>query len=960
LKICTEINEELTQQQKVVVLVQLLEYVKSEDSGDKLLTEQEYEFISTVADTFFIPKESFDEIMNFVMYDFDKVPESENVLIIDAEKDYKGNIKHLFSENLDGQIRVLNVESASMYLIKYIGQSEMYLNSQLLHIDKVAVFRTGSSIRNRLIKPIYYSEVIQSFNVERLKSRILFEVNNLHYKFKDGGFGLHNICFKEESGHLVGIMGASGSGKSTLLHSLNGTYTPHSGAILINGKNTSTEKDEIEGLIGMVPQDDLLIEELTVYQNLYYNAKLCFDNYNEEQIKKAVDETLSNLGLFEIKDIQVGNPLNQKISGGQRKRLNIALELIREPAILFLDEPTSGLSSRDSENILDLLKELALKGKLVFVVIHQPSSDIFKMFDRLLILDTGGYLIYNGNPIDSIIYFKSRVHHANWSESECPVCGNVNPEQIFNIIEANVVDEYGNLTTTRKITPKEWVKFYKEYTEKQDKEYEMPEEVPEINFKTPNRFRQFLIFMKRDMLSKLTNSQYLVINFLEAPFLAFLLSFIVKYYNVNSEHGYTLFDNSNLVVYLFMSVIVAIFIGLTVAAEEIIKDRKILKREQFLNLSWNSYLMSKVANLMIISAIQAFTYVIIGNSIVEIKSMYWQFWLVLFSAWVASNIMGLLISDSFKTVVTIYILIPFLIIPQLVLSGVIVKYEKINPIISSPSRIPLYGEIMTARWSYEALAVYMYKENKYMRELYPFEKNKSIAGFKMYYWIKELNKKISFYRKNKDNPEKAEQIANDLKLLRNEIREEMKVSGKYAQFKYLESIYPGKLTPDVINSLNAYLDKLQKVYQAMFNENDAKEDKLKNEKQKTKFGRELYEKTRREYHNDNLTEFVTNENEMNMIIEYKCRLIQKTDPIYLDPRNNFLKAHFYAPVKKLLGTYYPTFWINIAIIWVISIFLYIALYFRLLKKTLDYFESLSGRIKKLLPQKQKKIKTKNL
>ena len=169
---------------------------------------------------------------------------------------------------------------------------------------------------------------------------------------------------------------------------------------------------------------------------------------------------LNSLGLYEIKDIQVGTPLNKKISGGQRKRLNIALELIREPAVLFLDEPTSGLSSRDSENIMDLLKDLTLKGKLVFVVIHQPSSDIFKMLDNLLFLDTGGYLIYSGNPIDSIMYFKSRVHHANWSESECHVCGNVNPEQIFNIVESLVIDEYGKETHTRKISPREWNRIY--------------------------------------------------------------------------------------------------------------------------------------------------------------------------------------------------------------------------------------------------------------------------------------------------------------------------------------------------------------------------------------------------------------------------------------------------------------------------------------------------------------------
>ena len=288
------------------------------------------------------------------------------------------------------------------------------------------------------------------------------------------------------------------------------------------------------------------MEELTVFQNLYYNAKLCFDHYAEEGINELVNNTLYNLGLFEIKDIEVGTPLNKKISGGQRKRLNIALELIREPAILFLDEPTSGLSSKDSENIMDLLKDLTLKGKLVFVVIHQPSSDIFKMFDNLLILDTGGYLIYNGNPIDAITYFKSKVQHANWSESECQVCGNVNPEQVFNIVESMMIDEYGKETRTRKITPAEWHNtFNQAFPEK--KNLISSNVLPSILFEAPGWLRQLKVFITRDLLSKISNIQYLAITFLK-PLFSHLLSFIIKYFNVSetNEHGYTFVENSNL------------------------------------------------------------------------------------------------------------------------------------------------------------------------------------------------------------------------------------------------------------------------------------------------------------------------------------------------------------------------------------------------------------------------------
>src|SRR6056297_1820347 len=494
LKICTAINEELTQQQKVVVLIQLLEFIKSDNEE---VTEQEMEFVNTVADTFYISSDEYHSIRDFVLHDKTLYP-SPKYLFVNNESDSKNlaeDAKQLIRENLSGQLRFIHVLSTNLYFVKYIGQSEIYMNGQLLEQYKTYPLNTGASVRNQQIRPVYYSDVVSSFVGDRVKSKIVFEANHIGFQFKNGAIGLHDITFTEQSGRLIGIMGASGAGKSTLLNVLNGSSPPTSGKVLINGTDIHGNDPDIEGIIGHVSQDDLLIEELTVYQNLYYNAKLCFDNYSEEQLKEAVETVLENLGLLEISDIQVGSPLNKKISGGQRKRLNIALELIREPAVLFLDEPTSGLSSRDSENILDLLKELTLKGKLVFVVIHQPSSDIFKMFDRLLILDTGGYLIYNGNPIDSIMYFKSKVQHADWNESECPECGNVNPEQVFNIVETSVLDEYGKVTHTRKISPLQWSEYFREEYRESDQPTASREDLPDISFKTPSRFRQFMVLL---------------------------------------------------------------------------------------------------------------------------------------------------------------------------------------------------------------------------------------------------------------------------------------------------------------------------------------------------------------------------------------------------------------------------------------------------------------------------------
>jgi len=898
LRIATEINNQLTIQQKIVVLIRLLDFINTTSEIDN----QEFQFVNSVAEIFNIPEIEFQYLRSFVIEPFESILESENIIIINNIVNFKSKIvKHLYAESLRGEIKVLHIKSSNMFLFRFKGETELYSNSQLLEEDKVHIFRIGSSIRNSKIKPIYYSDIISCYNIDKLSSKVLFEAEDISLKFKGGKTGIHKLSFAEESGRLIGIMGASGAGKSTLLNILNGSYRPTTGKVLLNGIDIYKEKEKIEGVIGHVSQDDLLIEDLTVFQNLFYNAKLCFDNLTDEEITKKVNDLLITLGLYDIRHMKVGNSLNKKISGGQRKRLNISLELIREPAVLFLDEPTSGLSSSDSENIMDLLKELTLKGKLVFVVIHQPSSEIFKMFDRLLILDTGGYLIYNGNPIDSIIYFKSRMQLANWNESECEVCGNVNPEQIFNIVEAKVLDEYGNATHSRKISPRQWNELFNEYVKNNYEIKNHPSEIPVVNFKIPNRTKQFFVFVIRDILSKLSNTQYLVINFLEAPVLAFLLSYIIRYYNVNvtNIYGYNFSENVNIPVYLFMSVIVALFMGLTVSAEEIINDRKILKREEFLNLSRASYLFSKIAVQFMISAIQAFTFVIIGNSILEIKGMYFEYWLVLFTSWCFANMLGLVISDSFKTVITIYILIPFIIIPQLILSGIIVKYEKLNPIISSPSNIPIYGEIITARWAYEALAVYQFKENRYEKIFFDLDKIMSNSDYKKNYWLRKIQNKLDFCERYLNNKEKQDQIIENLKLIKNELSKEVRKNKRFtidiSKIKY------SNLNQDLINYLSEYLTLLNQYYIKLYNEASKMKDRLITSMQKNPEEREKFLKLKRTYYNDELADMLTNINEIERIIEYKGHLIQKIDPIFMDPESNFVRAHFYAPVKNIFG-----------------------------------------------------------
>jgi ABC-type multidrug transport system ATPase subunit len=975
LRICTQINEELEQKQKIIVLIRILEFVFADDE----LSPEELEFAETVAETFNISQTEYEQILQYVKGDDNDLPKHDNYLNICSQANSeKGNSKQIIVDGLEGIVSILRIKSVKSYFIKYNSESELFLNGQLIIPYTIKVLRQGSSIKNSKINPIYYSDIIAQFLSESSIDKIEFTANKIEYEFQTGQKGLHEFTFKEESGRLIGIMGGSGSGKSTLLNVLNGNYAPSSGEIKINGIDLYKSPEKLEGVIGFVPQDDLLIEELTVFENLFYNAKLCFGNYSDDKIIELVDQVLYSIGLQKAKDLKVGSPLAKTISGGQRKRLNIALELIREPSILFVDEPTSGLSSNDSEIIMDLLKILALKGKLIFVVIHQPSSDIYKMFDQLIILDVGGYPIYKGDPVDAVVYFKKLINHVNAEESECETCGNVNPELIFNIIDMKVVDEYGVHTGKRKIAPSEWNENYIELLKEEAKEND-GQKIPESIFKIPDVIKQFKIFFKRDIKSKLTNTQYLVITLFEAPILAGILAFFMKYLDVNyldNHLEYSFYNSENLPQYLFISVIVALFIGLTTSAEEIIGNLKILQREKFLNLSKGSYLFSKIGIMFLISAIQTLFYVIVGNYILEIRGMFFAHWMILFSTSCFANLLGLNISSSFNSVKVIYILIPICIIPQLLFSGIIVPFDKLHPYFSSKSEVPVIGNVMASRWAYEAMTVTQFKDNEYEKIFFEFNKEMSFANWKKDQWESNLETKLNnFFRnleiENLDRIKKLELKRNG-EILVNEITKEIKNFNSSKEFKpeevyrLLKTIENRTMQKEDYSSIYNYLASTRTYYRNLYKLAEKKKDaalrkflgvnkevtnqlkKLKNDqvisskeyrgykKLMSRLKDYKYQKFKNAYNNHSLEDFVTNSNTLNFIAENKNSLIQKSDPIYLDPYNHkYLGSHFYAPSKNLLGLKLDTFTANIMVIWLMTILLTITLYFDVLRKLIE-------------------------
>ncbi len=945
MQISKKVNQALTMQQKAILVIKIIELVYADGS----ISERQENLIFYIGEALKIPQKDIKAMRLFVVgQDLEELA-SKNIMVIDEgsdDFDYPG--PRITAKKLTGLIAILRLQDIETYLIKYLGISTLYLNSIPLKSRKIDVLPTGSTIRGNKIDTIYYSDIVGKFLVEEVENEVSFVAEHIFYHFKSGRAGLQNITISEKGGKLIGVMGASGSGKSTLLNVLNGSEKPSSGRVLINGIDVHEDQKKIRGVVGYIPQDDLLMEDLTVFENLYYAARLCFGHYSKEEIAEVVERVLLSLGISETRNLKVGSPLQKTISGGQRKRLNIGLELLREPTILFVDEPTSGLSSRDSENIMDLLKELALRGKMIFVVIHQPSSDIFKMFDTLIILDVGGFQIYYGNPVESMTYFQEIVNAANKTPSACPECGNINPEKIFSIIETRVVNEFGRFTHTRKISPGQWYQYFKQKI-KIPKVEPSEDSIPS-SLHLPNWLAQFSVFVKRDIKSKFSNKQYLAINSSIAPILALFISYFVKYYDavgVENPH-YTFYHNNNIPVYFFMSVVVALFVGLIVSAEEIYHDRKILKRERYLHLSKSGYLMSKVFILFGVSALQTFAFILVGNWILEIPLSEIRYWLILFSCSCFANILGLNISSAFDSAVTIYILIPILIIPQLLLSGVVINFDKFNPNVGTPKGIPLLGELMTSRWAFEAYMVTQYKDNPFEKIFYKLDQKEALADYKRVYYIPSLESKLAFVRnhrsqwrdKSDDNP-----VAEALQLMRNELEREVRTVGA-DKFPELGKLVIGQFDSATYDNTVRFVEILKRYYQIRSNdamkEKEALIDSLTDTPEKLK----AYNDAMLKYQNESVTLMVENINDPVRILEWNGELVQKIYPIYFNdhrPRNLFdFSANFYTPTKHFLGKYYDTFYFNIGMIWFMSLVLYIMLYFNILKRGV---ESIGNRIK---------------
>jgi ABC-type multidrug transport system ATPase subunit len=774
-----------------------------------------------------------------------------------------------------------------------MGNDTVLLNDVPVLSGCYQVWLQSSVLKGKSGRPVYYSSIISCYDKSDSEvEAVEFCGRDVTFRFPGSDNGMHNLSFNLHNGELLAIMGGSGTGKTTLLSLLNGSMKPQEGTITINGHDIS--EPEAKALIGYVPQDDLLIEELTVYQNLWFTAKLCFEGMAEEELDRRVMKTLKDLGLDAVKDLKAGSAINKYISGGQRKRLNIALELIREPAVLFLDEPTSGLSSADTEKVINLLKEQTLKGKLIIVNIHQPSSDVYKLFDRLWLLDRGGYPVFDGNPIDAITYFKEAAHYADAETSACPMCGNVNPEIVLNIIDEKTLNSNGEISDERKMTPQEWHELYL----KNRPELPAPavSNVQSSDQKKPGVLKQFAIFLHRNFKTKITNVQYLCITLLQAPLLAVVCAFLTRY---APPEGYSVMDNKNLVSYFFMAVIVATFTGMSGSAEEIIKDRALLKREQFLHLSYGSYIWSKIVYMAFVSLIQTLLFIVVGNAIMELHGLFTTWWLILFMTALLANLTGLLLSQCLNSVVAIYISIPMLLIPQILLCGLVVSFSDLTP-KSTTGNVPIVGDLIPSRWSYEALAVTSFTDNEYERNFFELDKKKYETQYYNMGLLYELQSQLETM---KDEQKRGKESTVDHMAV---IRTNLPLITAYCDMKP----YSGD---ESYQSLYDYMREAENILSKRSNEISLKADALTSSYIRQN-GKEALLDLKRQNYNIKLEDCVIGADQRRMLDIIDNYAVPRTGLIFLTPQSTIGRAPFYSS-EKIVGQWHiKTLWFNMAML----------------------------------------------
>ncbi len=935
-EICTEITKVFTLQQRFLLLAYLLNFFNLSQNLHLInhgKTNSKSDNLDKVASWLKLPHQDYLNFRHFTFGKLYSIPQKLNLLISASKNTDLSGIRFLQCDGLTGYISFLRLASANLIMFNYNGTSKLNLNGKPIYSNNNYVLSSGFFISGPNVQSIYYGNVLREFSLGNESETITLVAEGATYFYPRSQKGIRNISFSGKSGEMHGILGGSGVGKSTLLNVISGNLRPQEGKTLVNGINLQDFPKLTMGNVGVLRQEENLVEELTVFENLYFSTKASVGKLSHEKIVELCQEKLAELDLTDCMNNKVGPPDNRQLSGGQRKRLAIAIEIVRNPKILLVDEPTSGLSSADSEMVMNILKNIALSGKLVIVNIHQPSSDIYKLFDGVIIIDRGGVPIYIGNPVEAILYFKKETDRVDKHSSACECCGTLKPEQIFDMVEERAIDEYGQKGANRKFTPEEWHQKYLDNCIK-PLVFNGSSQIPSNLLSVPKLLVQFRTFFHRNLLAKLRNAEFIFFALILPALLSMLVSTYLRFsfQQELGSSGYSFYLNPNIPTFFSTYILSAFFFGLIVSCEDILRDRRIISREGSIGLSLKSFYNAKVLFLIIISTIQTFLLALPGVLILEVKDTLWELWFILLLVSFLGNLLGLILSSTLKSVVAIYILVPFLIVPQILFSGLGVPFDALNPKLTTQQQVPIIAETIPTRWATEALIVNSFINNRFNKPLFNHNFRESELRFRLLFLLPELYEqanKLATSPNEITNNDK-EQIINGLNLL-NEGSNRVELISSFDPW-----------TSSSVRKIIELLEISQKTLAKEYSNAKHKRDRtIESIYPNTLQGRDYLNKTKELYHNIAIEGLVRNSQAPLPMVKEKNTYIQKTDPIYQLPTSPLGRSHYFAPFKRVGNLFLETYWFNGSMLVVMIFICYICFIFNIipfvLKRILLFF-----------------------
>ena len=814
------------------------------------------------------------------------------------------------AESFTSPILVMFVEQIKSYVVRCLAGTGQFMDQEMLPHCRFRLIEPGNALVLNGIPVLSYSELKNRFLQLQEKRMLTLVADYVQYTSSKPIREVNTFTTTETTGQLIGIVGKEGVGKSTLLKLLAGKIRPDSGSININGYDLWKNKYLLKGTIGYVPEEDLLYEELTVKDNLALTARMYYSSLSRRELDARVNSVLSKLDILELKHVVVGSVLSKHIQPGQRRMINIALELLREPQILLVDNALSGLGMADASKVIKILHDYSFSGNLVITSISQTDSNTFRFFDKIWILDEGGRAVYNG-PVRAAPEYLSKQLKLAYTHVQ-----DVDPSQLLDLVNYKLPDREGQVWK-RVMEPGDWHGLYLQEQTSKSSEKAVKSLLPARMLKIPNLEIQLMIFSIRNYKCKFSRLNEIIRTLMTGPLVGLLIALAFR---IKVQPDYTFAANDNIPLYQFLSVVLAVFLGLIISAGDILKERNMLEKEEYLEFSRFSYINSKILYLFPVVALQTFLYTWTGNLILGIRDMFLTYWLVLFSASCFGILLGLTCSASVKNSDILYRrVLPVSIALQLLLGGGIIPYDRMN--LGNVKYTPILGDLMVSRWGYEALAVEQYTGNRYQKLFYDTDKKLSQATYYTYSVVPKLQESLTrcLLTDNKDS------VNYYTGLLKNEMLK-INVFADVFPFEFVYDLDDIRSNENLARETADYLTYLNlhfiEKYQNLLQEKDNQLDSLNNV-----LGREALDEIKNNYYNEALEKTVTNRDADFPYSLIGKEIIRNTDNIFQEPSSNLGRARLFCPLKILNGQKTDTIWFNLSVMWLFTSACYLLVLF---------------------------------